>query len=138
MFVALFAGHMVGDHLVQTHEIATQKTDPGLWGWLNMGLHLSGYGICQLAALGAVILLGAPITGLGLAVGMVCSLATHGFLDRRWPVEWFQRHTGSAGFIDPELHRSGINGMYLSDQAAHVACLFAAAFLTARLSVGAA
>jgi hypothetical protein len=47
------------------------------------------------------------------AVGLVISAVTHGFIDRRWPVQWPLRKTGSANFAEMQL------GVLSADQALH-------------------
>lgn len=128
VFVALFAGHHVGDHLAQTDWSASHKAGPGWTGARAMASHLGSYLACQAAALGGLWLIGVPLTWLGAAAALVFSGATHGFIDRRWPVRWLLEHTGSADFAD---RQTPICGMYLADQSLHVGCLFVAALLAA-------
>lgn len=130
-FAALYAGHMVGDHLVQTHKMSQGKTAPTGW-LLPMAGHLAGYGLTQLAALICLAVVDVRLSLLGVVVGLAFSVGTHGFIDRRWPVRWLLEHTGSKEFAD--LNTGGINGMYLGDQAAHIGCLFVAALLIGGLS----
>jgi hypothetical protein len=63
----------------------------------------------------------------GLTAGLVVSIVTHAFFDRRWPVRWFLEHIGSKGFT--ELKAAGMNGMYLTDQVLHQTALLVSALL---------
>jgi hypothetical protein len=60
---------------------------------------------------------------------MVLSGATHAFIDRRWPVRWLLRRTGSPGFVEMA---TPVNGPYQADQALHHGCLLIAALLMAQ------
>lgn len=154
-FGALLAGHQVGDHLVQTDHQAAHKAGPGRAGWKAMAGHVAGYTASQAVALAGLRAAGGRVP-LGRAlIGLTISAGTHAFIDRRWPVRRFQEATRSAAFVSAgaprtidtavdEEHRdrhqdrhvhhvdlpaSGIPGMYLSDQAAHVACCWVAALV---------
>jgi hypothetical protein len=131
-FIALYAGHMVGDFLAQTHAQSLGKAQPH--GWLPPMLgHLAGYGTAQVAALLAVFwTTGVHTSPNGMLAGIGFSLLTHGFIDRRWPVKWLLEHTGSKEFA--ALASRGVNGMYLADQSLHVGCLFVAALIMGGLS----
>lgn len=131
-FIALYAGHMVGDFLAQTHAQSLGKTQPH--GWLApMFGHLTGYGTAQVVALLAVFwMTGVHTSPNGMLAGIAFSLLTHGFIDRRWPVRWLLEHTGSREFA--ELASNGINGMMLGDQALHVGAIFISALLMGGLS----
>jgi len=129
VLACLYAGHDVGDHIVQTDHQAAAKAGPGVAGWRAMAGHLAGYHAVQLGAL----LAADRVLGLGLRPGRVAaalafSAGTHGLLDRRWPVRWVLRRTGAAGFADAQ---TPLNGLYLADQALHRGCLWAAALLAA-------
>jgi hypothetical protein len=127
VFAALYAGHMVGDHVAQTDWQAAHKADKGLRGALAMAGHLAGYGACQALALAALQLAGVALPDVAGWVGLVVSVATHGLIDRRWPVRWLLCHSGSRDFAG--LAGRGLNGMYLADQSLHVGCLFLAALI---------
>jgi hypothetical protein len=122
----LWAAHNVGDHLVQTDHQAMRKAQ----SWRAMVGHIIGYQAAQAVAVAAVL----AATGLrcnlrALLVGMAFSGATHAFIDRRWPVRWLLRHTGSAGFAEMA---TPVNGPYQADQALHHGCLLIVALLMAR------
>jgi hypothetical protein len=122
----LWAAHDVGDHLAQTDHQAMRKAR----SWRAMAGHIIGYQATQAVAVGAVL----AATGIrcnrrALLVGMVFSGTTHAFIDRRWPVRWLLRHTGSAGFAEMS---TPVNGPYQADQALHHGCLLIAALIMAR------
>lgn len=128
-FIALYTGHMVGDHIAQTDHQAATKADPGPTGRQAMAAHVGSYLAVQLAAL----LVTDRVLGLGLRPGRVAaalafSAGTHGLLDRRWPVRWVLRRTGSPGFAELT---TPLNGPYLADQALHHGCLWVAALIAA-------
>lgn len=131
-FIALYVGHMLGDHIAQTDEIAGGKAGKGWPAFWAMTDHIAGYGICQALALLGVVLVGAQLSVVGGLVGLAVSLGSHAFIDRRWPVVWLLHHTGSADFA--AMDGRPLNGPYLADQALHVAACFIAALLIGALS----
>lgn len=143
-FAALYAGHMVGDHIAQTDWQSQHKA--GHWtpdrdtgdepphcnGARAMAGHLAGYLTTQLAAILAAAAAGVPFSTAGVVAGLAFSVATHGLIDRRWPVRWVLTRTGSRPFAD--LAAGGMNGMYLGDQTLHIGCLYVSALLVGVLS----
>ena len=129
----LFAGHWAGDHLAQTDRQAAHKAGKGAEGWQAMAGHVAGYTACQAVALAGLAATGRR-TSLGrAAAALAISAGTHAVIDRRWPVQWLLRHTGSPDFASLASH--GLNGPYLADQALHIGCIYAAALVAAsRLS----
>jgi hypothetical protein len=130
-FVALYASHMLADHIVQTDRQANGKTADKYWV-LPMAGHLTGYLATQALALAALQVVGVGLSAPAVVAGLAFSVATHGLIDRRWPVRWLLEHTGSAPFA--QLAGHGLNGMYLADQSLHVGCLFVSALLAGGLS----
>jgi hypothetical protein len=128
VLAALWAAHDCGDHLLQTDDMANTKTKPGRVGWTGIAKHVAAYHAVQVAALAALRPLGIRPPWWRFALAVVVSAATHAVLDRRWPVRWFQQHTGSAGFADLV---TPINGSYVADQACHHGFLFVAAWIIA-------
>lgn len=125
VFAALYAGHMVGDHVIQTDRQAAGKAQTA--GWLRPMLgHLAGYHLTIGVALAGLTLVGVPLSWRHVTAALLWSVVTHGVLDRRWPVRWLLQHTGSADFAD---RQTPICGPYLADQALHVGCLFVAALI---------
>lgn len=126
VFVALFAAHHLGDHVLQTDHQAAAKTQPGRPGWVAMVGHLATYHAAAVVALGALALAGVPLSVAGCLAGLAFSAMTHGFLDRRWPVQWILRATGSPRFA---ASTTPLHGGYLADQSLHIVCLFVSALL---------
>jgi hypothetical protein len=131
VFIALYVGHQLGDHIAQTDATADAKSQPGWAGWRAIGVHVFTYHLCVVAALAALLLIHVPLTWPGCAAGVGFSAVTHGFIDRRWPVRVLLEKTGSARFA---AMTTPICGSYVSDQALHVAALFVSALLV--VSVG--
>ncbi|WP_432839387.1 DUF3307 domain-containing protein [Dactylosporangium sp. CA-092794] len=129
--VALLVGHSLGDHIAQTDHQAAQKAAPGLAGWRALGGHLLGYHLTLAAVLLVTALaLRLPLSPLGVAAGLAFSIATHGLLDRRWPVRAVLRATRSPQFAQAT---TPVNGMYVADQALHHLALLVTALLIAAL-----
>ena len=124
VFAGLLAGHMLGDHPVQSDRDAASKghpTDDQLtagarpWtGWLHCGRHVVSYLACQA---GALVLLGlvAPLSLPGLVAALVISGSTHAVIDRRWIVRKIVAAKGgcpnwpqAAYFIDQSLHYAAL------------------------------
>lgn len=123
VFIALYAGHMIGDHVAQTDHQAHHKAGKGWTAVSAMAGHIGGYTATQAVALALVADVGMSLPAAVAA--LVISAATHTFIDRRWIVQWVLRNTGSSGFAS--LTSGGMNGAYLTDQALHIGCLFLAA-----------
>jgi hypothetical protein len=123
--VTLTAAHQLADHVLgQTDRQAVNKAKPGWAGWQHIAGHVFLYHAVMLFMLGAARLaLDLPISGFGTAAGIGFSMASHAIIDRRWPVRWILRRTGSAPFAETA------HGMYVSDQALHHFCLWVSALL---------
>ncbi|MDI1463643.1 DUF3307 domain-containing protein [Catellatospora sp. KI3] len=127
VLLVLYVGHQVGDHVAQTDRQAEGKAEAGGHGWRAMAGHLLGYHLTLLVLLlGTTALLRLPLSWTGLAAGLGFSLATHGLLDRRWPVRAILRATGSPRFAELT---TPVSGMYAADQALHLAALLIYALL---------
>ena len=127
-FVALFAGHQVGDHIVQSAADAAAKGAPaaaaGLhpWtGWRACLSHVATYALTQVLAL-MVAAAATPFSWYGMAAAVVVSASTHAVIDRRWIVRMLVRAKRCEVWRD---------GPYLIDQSLHVGILLPAAVLAA-------
>ncbi len=130
--VALLVGHQLGDHVFQTDRQALNKASAGRAGAAALARHLLGYHLTAAVVLvGTAAVLGLPLSVAGVTAGLAFSVATHGFLDRRWPVRALLRATGSAGFAEVT---TPVCGMYVADQALHQGALLVSALLVAGLS----
>jgi hypothetical protein len=127
----LLVAHQVGDHVLQTDRQAGGKAGrgrPALWA---MAGHLASYHVAAAAALvGTFLVLDLPLTVAGVVAGLAFSAATHGLLDRRWPVRALLVRTGAARFAEST---APVCGMYAADQALHQAALLISALLIALL-----
>lgn len=110
-------GHLFGDWVLQTDWEAANKTT----SWRAMGSHMLSYHWC----LFVLLFVGWPRVNDLLAPGFVwrvaivigVSLATHAFIDRRWPVIRLMRLTGSSPFSETAW------GPMVVDQVLHVSIL---------------
>ncbi|WP_345510733.1 DUF3307 domain-containing protein [Phytohabitans houttuyneae] len=129
-FVALYAGHQVGDHVIQSHAQASAKGAPTgagahPWtGWPACLRHVASYGLVQAAALGLVCLV-APLRWGGVVAALAVSTGTHAVIDRRWPVRLIIRAKGCQDW--PEAP-------YLIDQSLHAGALLVAAVAAAAVT----
>jgi hypothetical protein len=129
--VVLNAAHQVGDHVLQTDHQAARKADPGWVGLRAMAGHLATYHLAAAILLvGTFAVLGLRLTVTGLAAGLACSAATHGPLDRRWPVRAMLRAVRAPRFAEAS---SPVCGMYQADQAWHRLALLVSALLLSAL-----
>lgn len=104
VFPLLLAAHMLGDWVVQTDAQAMAK----MHSWRAMVGHVVTYHLVM-----AVLVL--PFWHDWWALlGFILSAASHGFIDRRWPVRWLLRNTGSRNFSELTL------GVLSADQALHM------------------
>jgi hypothetical protein len=128
---ALLVGHQLGDHVGQTDHQAAHKTERSVAGWRAMAGHLFNY---HLIVTGVLLLtafaLRLPLSPRGVAAGMVFSVVTHAWLDRRWPVRALLRATHSETFAETT---TPVCGMYVADQALHRLALLLSALMIAGL-----
>jgi hypothetical protein len=128
---ALLVGHALGDHVAQTDRQADGKAGHGRAAAVALAGHLIGYHATAGAVLvTTALVLGLPLSVSGVVAGLGFSAATHGLLDRRWPVRAILRATGSPRFAEMS---TPVCGMYVADQALHQGALLVAALLVARL-----
>jgi hypothetical protein len=130
-FVALYAGHQIGDHVVQSDWAATTKAAPSVeqlaagvppWtGWAACLRHVVSYTGTQAVALGFVCIV-APLALLGTMAALLASASTHAVIDRRWIVRRLIRAKGCHGWQE---------GPYLIDQSLHMGALLVASVLAA-------
>jgi hypothetical protein len=127
----LRVGHSFADHLLQTDHQAEHKAGKGKQAWKALLGHVFSYHVLQIFMLLAVIaLFNLPVTLLGFSLAVLFSAVTHGFIDKRWPIRKYLEATGSLQFAQMV---TPINGMYVSDQAAHEGCLWISALFIALL-----
>ncbi|WP_405750000.1 transcriptional regulator [Streptomyces sp. NBC_00012] len=146
VFIALFVGHSVGDHWIQTSVQSADKGRPGRVGILADTRHVLGLTITKGVALLAVVaLLDLRISVLGVTAGLLLDAATHWWADRRSTLAWLAKVTGKAEFHslgtgshpahpvtadgDPAGHLG--TGAYALDQSFHHVWLLVAALIIA-------
>jgi hypothetical protein len=141
VFAALYAGHQVGDHWIQTDHQAGHKGKSGWVRRLACARHVATYGLTQVVALAALIwALGLSVSLTGFTVGMVVNLGSHYVADRRTPLRWIASRFGLTSFLQLGVPRPGRDdlpslgtGAYALDQSWHVGFLFVSALLIAAL-----
>src|SRR3954467_208811 len=124
VFIALYVGHTVGDHWVQTHRQACGKGAPGREGRLLCLEHVATLTATKAGALLAVMfVLDVEVSTLALAVGLAVDAASHYLVDRRFPLERMAAAIGKAGFYQLGQPRPGTDdaphlgtGAYALDQ----------------------
>ncbi|GAA4214353.1 DUF3307 domain-containing protein [Actinocatenispora rupis] len=130
-YAALFAGHHLGDHPLQSTAAATGKAAPGTdelargahaWrGWSWCARHVAVYTAVQAACL-ALVSVVAPLSLIGAIAALAVSASTHAVIDRRWVVRWFLDAKGAHDWTE---------GPYLVDQSLHLGMLLVAAVVAA-------
>lgn len=92
VFIALYVGHSVGDHWVQTQHQSDTKGRPDWTGRLACGRHVLTLTATKVVALAPVVLvLGLPVSVLGLLLALGLDAATHYWADRRTTLARFAK-----------------------------------------------
>jgi Protein of unknown function (DUF3307) len=135
-FIALYAGHQIGDHAIQTNTSAMCKGAPtsdllaaGVhpWtGWSACLRHVGTYAFVQAAAL-ALAFVVAPLGWHGIVAALAVSASTHAVIDRRWIVRLVIEAKGCHAWREAPYH---------IDQSLHVGALLVAAVLAAAVTNG--
>jgi hypothetical protein len=125
-FVLLYVAHLIADYAIQTDRQAILKSEPGRAGWWANLTHAATHVVtCAVAlTIGAAVLNGVHLPAARTAIALAWIGASHGFIDRRWPVAWWMDNTGSADFRT----RGGAPHV---DQTAHITALAIAALILA-------
>lgn len=107
--IALWVGHQVGDHWVQSDVDAQGKGRPGQEGRLHCMAHVSSYLFTQLICVALVSLVGATVSGWGLLAGLLVSGITHYIADRRTPlIKLAGLIPGKSNFVRLGMPREGV------------------------------
>ncbi|MEU8764971.1 transcriptional regulator [Streptomyces sp. NPDC048659] len=148
VFIALWIGHTVGDHWVQSSCQAAHKGLPGRVGRLACTRHVLGLTATKAAVLAPVALvLGLDLGAAGLIVGFLLDAASHWWADRRTTLAALARTCGKAEFysLGTPAHPAHPvtaegtyaptigTGAYALDQSWHTLWLGAAALIIAAL-----
>ncbi|MER7623913.1 transcriptional regulator [Streptomyces sp. NPDC126503] len=146
VFIALWVGHAVGDHWVQSSCQAASKGLPGWAGRLACGRHVAGLTATKGVALAPVVLLlDLPLSAAGLTLGLGVDAVSHYWADRRTTLQKLARVCGKAEFYSLGTPGHAAHpvtaegryaptlgtGAYALDQSWHVAWLGVAALLIA-------
>ncbi|MEU3189505.1 transcriptional regulator [Streptomyces sp. NPDC006992] len=148
VFIALYVGHSLGDHWVQTSCQAAEKGRPGWSGRLACGRHVLGLTVTKGVLLALVVgVLGVPVTAAGLTAGLALDAVSHWWADRRTTLARLAELTGKGEFYSlgtgahpaapvtaagtPAAHLG--TGAYQLDQSFHHLWLLVAALLIAAL-----
>lgn len=132
VLATFLVAHNLADHVLgQNDDQATYKMEKSRRGWISLLGHVFKYHLVMLiTTLVVVVALGLTLSPLGLVLGFLFSMVTHGFIDRRWPVKWLLQRVGSPGFAEMQ---TPIWGVYQADQALHEAALLISALIVACL-----
>ncbi|MCI3225834.1 transcriptional regulator [Streptomyces sp. NP-1717] len=99
VFVALYVGHSVGDHWVQSSCQAADKGKPGWVGRLADARHVLGLTLTKLILLvPVVLLLDLRVSALGLVLGFTADAVTHWWADRRTTLARLAKVAGKSEF----------------------------------------
>ncbi|NUU24376.1 MAG: transcriptional regulator [Streptomycetaceae bacterium] len=128
--VTLYAGHLVGDHWIQTDHQAETKDQPGKPGRLAAAEHVATLTATQAAFLALVAwVLALPLTVLGLVLGLGVNAATHYWADRRVTLKALADRVGKGKLWT--LGEPVGGGAYALDMSWHVGWIVPAALLIA-------
>ncbi|MFE3585062.1 DUF3307 domain-containing protein [Streptomyces vinaceus] len=121
----LYVGHLLADYPFQTDYQAAHKAGCGREGWTANLTHAATHVLICAAALAlGTVALGWHLPLLPAAAALLWIGATHGFIDRRWPVAAWMRLARQSGW-------AAHGGAAHVDQTAHVLALtLAALFLS--------
>jgi hypothetical protein len=139
VFVALYVGHSVGDHWVQTSHQSTRKGRPGWVGRLADARHVTTLTATKVAVLLPVVwLLDLRLSVLGIVAGLGIDAVTHWWADRRTTLAWLAEVAGKGEFYRLGAPRAGHDdnphigtGAYALDQSFHHVWLLVAALIIA-------
>ncbi|MFD7514066.1 transcriptional regulator [Streptomyces niveus] len=99
VFVALYVGHSVGDHWVQSSCQAARKGLPGWTGRLADARHVLGLTLTKMILLlPVVLLLDLRVSALGLVLGFTVDAVTHWWADHRSTLARLAKVVGLSDF----------------------------------------
>ncbi|MFH8894515.1 DUF3307 domain-containing protein [Streptomyces sp. NPDC017949] len=119
----LYVGHLLADYPLQTDHQAAHKAGCGRTGWTANIVHASTHVLTcgLLLALGSTAL-GWELSLIPAAAAVLWIGASHGFIDRRWPIAAWMRIARQTGW-------AAHGGAAHVDQTAHVLALTLAALV---------
>lgn len=124
LFIALYVGHLVGDHWVQTSHQAQHKTEQPL----ERLKHVATLQITKMVFVAPLFFLGLDVHPVALVGGLLLDGLTHYWIDDRRNLRKLARMTGKEGFYDAGAPPVG-TGAYQLDQSAHIAILYVVTLL---------
>ncbi|WP_030372418.1 DUF3307 domain-containing protein [Streptomyces rimosus] len=125
LFILLYGAHLLSDYALQTDVQAERKAQRNAAGWRALLSHAGTHVVASALALGAgAALLGLPLTLPGAGALLAWVGLSHGFIDRRWPIQWWMENTGSTDFFKK-------GGAPFVDQTAHITALLLGALVAA-------
>ncbi|GAA3384472.1 DUF3307 domain-containing protein [Streptomyces racemochromogenes] len=126
IFVLLYVGHLLADYPFQTDHQAKHKAGCDRTGWTANIAHAATHVLLCGAALGlgALLLDDVTLSASPTAAALLWIGATHGFIDRRWPVARWMKLARQEGWAQH-------GGAAHVDQTAHVSALLLAALALA-------
>lgn len=143
VFIALYVGHQLGDHWIQTECQAFRKGERNARGRAACIGHVVTLQATKLMALAVLVLaVGLRFNGWALATGLLVDGVSHYWADRRFTLEAFAGRVGKGGFYtqgtdlvngDGEVSPHTGTGKYLLDQTWHLGWLFVSAVLVVAL-----
>lgn len=128
LLALVLAGHLIGDWIVQTDAQARDKVwpnpqlvdtvaSPRRMSWWANQRHMLGYHLTLAVCLGFAWVAGDPPRWQWALYALAVSWVSHSIIDRRWPVRWLMKHTGSSDFEATSW------GVMAVDQALHLSIL---------------
>lgn len=135
VFIALFVGHTVGDHWVQTGHQAAHKHLPGKEGHLSCLRHVAGLTATKIILL-LPLLNQTDVNPLFLCAGLMIDALSHYWADRRTTLERLAKWLGKGDFYrlgTDTTHRQSPDGSHIGtgwyalDQSFHYFFLFVSA-----------
>lgn len=134
VFIAMFVGHHVGDYLVQTRWQVEHKGDRGWRGWRAATTHAGTYTIATTwAVLATAVVLGLPLTLLGVVACQLVSAVSHLVIDRRFTLRWLIAQVDRL--IPGKLAYYDAGGSAFLDQMAHMFFLCLSALVAAAVTI---
>ncbi|MFE9843401.1 DUF3307 domain-containing protein [Streptomyces goshikiensis] len=109
----LYLGHLLADYPFQTDHQAAHKAGCGRTGWTANVAHATTHVLtCGLLLTIGSVALGWHLPVLSAAAAVLWIGASHGFIDRRWPVAAWMRIArqpkwaakGGAAHVDQSAH----------------------------------
>ena len=123
LYVAMYAGHTVADHWLQTDRQATCKALPGWQGRRACGAHVAVLTVLQAVVVAVVCWRVGARPDVGwVCAGLGVNAASHYWADRRSTLAGLAKATGKGGFYglgDGRVAPVG-TGAYAMDHAWHV------------------